>query len=167
MFVESWVQVPINNNCSIAESAVIRYPDLVNLYGCTIGGMTSVGPFVEIQEGVVIGRSCKIQSHSMICEGVTIEDSVFVGHGVMFTNDKFPRSTNEDGSLQTKSDWTLTPTLVKMGASIGTGATILPGVTIGRNALVGAGSVVTRDVEDFQIVYGNPATSAENSNKAR
>ena len=159
--------MPINNNCSIAESAVIRYPDLVNLYGCTIGGMTSVGPFVEIQEGVVIGRSCKIQSHSMICEGVTIEDSVFVGHGVMFTNDKFPRSTNEDGSLQTKSDWTLTPTLVKMGASIGTGATILPGVTIGRNALVGAGSVVTRDVEDFQIVYGNPATSAENSNKAR
>ena len=103
----------------------------------------------------------------MICEGVTIEDSVFVGHGVMFTNDKFPRSTNEDGSLQTKSDWTLTPTLVKMGASIGTGATILPGVTIGRNALVGAGSVVTRDVQDFQIVYGNPATSAENSNKAR
>ena len=159
--------MPININCNIAETAVIRYPELVNLYGCKIGDMTSVGPFVEIQEGVVIGRSCKIQSHSIICEGVTIEDNVFVGHGVMFTNDKFPRSTNEDGSLQTKSDWTLTPTLVKMGASIGTGATILPGVTIGRNALVGAGSVVTRDVEDFQIVYGNPATSAENSNKAR
>ena len=103
----------------------------------------------------------------MICEGVTIEDNVFVGHGVMFTNDKFPRSTNKDGSLQTKSDWTLIPTLVKTGASIGNGATILPGVTIGRNALVGAGSVVTRDVDDFQIVYGNPATSVENSNKTQ
>ena len=165
VFVESWVQVPININCSIADSAAIRYPDLVNLYGCTIGDMTSVGPFVEIQEGVVIGRSCKIQSHSMICEGVTIEDNVFVGHGVMFTNDKFPRSTNEDGSLQTKSDWTLIPTLVKTGASIGTGVTVLPGVTIGRNATIGAGSVVTHDVDDFQIVYGNPATCSENPNE--
>ena len=144
---------------------MIRYPELVNLYGCKIGDMTSVGPFVEIQEGVVIGRSCKIQSHSIICEGVTIEDNVFVGHGVMFTNDKLPRSTNEDGTLQTKSDWTLMPTLVKTGASIGTGVTVLPGVTIGRNALVGAGSVVTRDVGDFQIVYGNPATCAENQNE--
>jgi len=129
--------------------------------------MTSVGPFVEIQEGVVIGRSCKIQSHSMICEGVTIEDNVFIGHGVMFTNDKFPRSTNEDGSLQTKTDWTLIPTLVKTGASIGTGVTVLPGVIIGRNATIGAGSVVTHDVDDSQIVYGNPATCSENPNKIR
>ena len=165
--IEGAPQMPIADTCNIANSTIIRYPDLVNLYGCTIGDMTSVGPFVEIQEGVVIGRSCKIQSHSMICEGVTIEDNVFVGHGVMFINDKFPRSTNEDGSLQTKSDWTLIPTLVKTGASIGTGATILPGLTIGRNALVGAGSVVTRDVDDFQIVYGNPATSAEKSNKTQ
>jgi len=153
--------VPINKNCNIASSAVIRYPDLVNLYGCVIGEMTSVGPFVEIQEGVTIGRSCKIQSHSMICEGVTIEDNVFIGHGVMFTNDKFPKSTNKDGTLQTKSDWTLISTLVKTGASIGTGVTILPGVTIGRNALVGAGSVVTHDVDDFQVVYGNPASIAQ------
>jgi UDP-2-acetamido-3-amino-2,3-dideoxy-glucuronate N-acetyltransferase len=116
-----------------------------------------IGPFVEIQSGVKVGQRCKIQSHSFLCEGVTIEDEVFVGHGVMFTNDRFPRSTNNDGSLKTSDDWSLEQTLVKKGAAIGSGATILCGLTIGVNALIGAGATVTKDVPDYAIVTGSPA----------
>src|SRR5262249_42963724 len=131
--------------------------DLVNLYGCTIGESTMIGPFVEIQKNAMIGARCKISSHTLICEGVTIEDEVFVGHGVMFTNDRYPRATNADGSLQTAQDWSVERTLVKRGASIGSNATIVSGVTIGHLALVGAGSVVTKDIADFAVVTGVPA----------
>jgi len=129
----------------------------VNAYGCEIGDESRVGAFVEIQKGVKIGRRCKISSHSFLCEGVTIEDDVFVGHGVMFTNDKYPRATNPDGTPQTEADWNVVPTVVKRGASIGSNATILPGVMIGENAFVGAGAVVTRDVLDSTTVAGVPA----------
>ena len=128
----------------------------VNLYGCTIGDDTSIGTFVEIQKGAVIGARCKIQSHTFICEGVTIEDEVFVGHNVNFINDTYPRAT-ADGAIQTEADWQLVPTLVRRGASLGTGSTILGGVTIGEGAIVGAGSVVTRDVPARAVVAGNPA----------
>ena len=131
--------------------------DFINLYGCNIGDNTKIGPFVEVQKKVVIGRNCKIQSHSFICEGVTIEDEVFIGHSVTFINDRFPRSTAADGKLQTEADWTCVPTTVKRGASVGSGATILCGVTIGERAIVGAGSVVTKDVPPGAIVAGNPA----------
>jgi UDP-2-acetamido-3-amino-2,3-dideoxy-glucuronate N-acetyltransferase len=129
----------------------------VNLYGCEIGDESRVGTFVEIQKGAKIGRRVKISSHTFICEGVGIEDYVFIGHGVMFINDKYPRATTEDGELQTEADWECVPTLVKKGASIGSNATILCGVTIGENAIVGAGSVVTHDVPPGAIVAGNPA----------
>jgi UDP-2-acetamido-3-amino-2,3-dideoxy-glucuronate N-acetyltransferase len=129
----------------------------VNLYGCEIGDETTLGTFVEIQKGVSIGRRVKVSSHTFICEGVTIEDEAFIGHGVMFINDLYPRSTNSDGSVQTESDWALIPTQVKHRASIGSNATILAGVTIGEGAIVGAGSVVTGDVPPFTIVAGNPA----------
>jgi acetyltransferase-like isoleucine patch superfamily enzyme len=129
----------------------------VNLYGCQIGDGSRIGTFVEIQRGSDIGRNCKISSHTFICEGVTIEDGVFVGHGVMFTNDLYPRAINPDGSLQTDSDWTLVRTVVEQGASIGSNATILAGITIGRGALIGAGAVVTRDVPPFTTVAGVPA----------
>jgi acetyltransferase-like isoleucine patch superfamily enzyme len=129
----------------------------VNLYGCEIGDGSKVGTFVEIQKGAKIGKQVKISSHSFICEGVTIEDEVFIGHGVMFINDKYPRSTTEDGQLQTGADWVCTPTLIKRGASIGSNATILCGVIVGEGALVGAGSVVTRDVPAGAVVAGNPA----------
>ena len=129
----------------------------VNLYGCEIGDETSIGTFVEIQKGAKIGARCKIQSHSFICEGVTIEDEVFVGHNVNFLNDRFPRATNADGSRKTDADWTLEGTLVKRGAALGTGSVILPGLTIGVGAIVGAGAVVTRDVPDGVTVVGNPA----------
>ncbi len=129
----------------------------VNLYGCQIGDESKIGTFVEIQKGAKIGKRVKISSHSFICEGVTIEDEVFVGHGVMFINDKYPRSATEEGNLKTESDWVCTPTLVKKGASIGSNATILCGVTIGENAIIGAGSVVTHDVPANVIVVGNPA----------
>jgi UDP-2-acetamido-3-amino-2,3-dideoxy-glucuronate N-acetyltransferase len=128
-----------------------------NLYGCTIGAETRVGPFVEIQRGAVIGARCKIQSHSFICDGVTIEDEVFVGHGVMFVNDKTPRATASGGALQTEADWTLLRTLVERGASIGSGAVVLGGVRIGAGALIGAGAVVTRDVDPGAVVAGVPA----------
>ena len=128
-----------------------------NLYGCEIGDDTKVGTFVEIQKGAKIGRRCKISSHSFICEGVTIEDEVFVGHNVTFTNDLFPRATRIDGSMQTDADWKCTPTLVKRGASIGSSATIVCGVTIGERAMVGAGAVVTKDVPPNTLVAGNPA----------
>lgn len=139
------------------EGVVIHHPDLVNLYGCTIGAGSRIGTFVEIQKNAHIGRNCKISSHSFICEGVTIEDGVFVGHGVMFTNDMYPRAVNADGSLQCDSDWQLLMTRVRRGASIGSNATILPGVTIGTGAQIGAGAVVVKDVPDFAIVAGVPA----------
>ena len=129
----------------------------VNLYGCEIGDNTKIGTFVEIQKGAMIGANCKISSHTFICEGVTIEDEVFVGHGVTFINDLYPRATATGGGLQTEADWTCIPTTVKRGASIGSGSTILAGITIGENAIVGAGSVVTKDVPPNVIVAGNPA----------
>jgi acetyltransferase-like isoleucine patch superfamily enzyme len=135
----------------------VRLGDFVNLYGCTIGDETKIGPFVEIQKNAFIGKRCKIQSHTFICEGVTIEDEAFVGHGVMFTNDKYPRATADSGGLQTEADWKVIPTVVKRRASIGSNATILCGVTVGEEAIVGAGSVVLHDVPAKTIVAGNPA----------
>lgn len=135
----------------------VRLSKFINLYGCAIGDETKIGACVEIQKGVKVGRRCKISSHTFICEGVTIEDNVFIGHGVTFTNDVFPRATTADGELQTEADWTVEPTLVKRGASIGSGVTVLPRLTIGEDAIVGAGSVVTRDVPPRTIVAGNPA----------
>lgn len=135
----------------------VRLSKFINLYGCQVGDETKIGAFVEIQKNVTVGRRCKISSHTFICEGVAIEDNVFVGHGVTFTNDAFPRATNADGTLQTSADWNLQPTIVRKGASIGSGATILCNLSIGENAIVGAGSVVTRDVPPNVIVAGNPA----------
>jgi acetyltransferase-like isoleucine patch superfamily enzyme len=135
----------------------VRIFGFVNLYGCSIGNETSIGTFVEIQKGASIGKRCKISSHTFICEGVTIEDGVFIGHGVTFINDSRPKAVTADGKLSTEADWTLQRTLVKAGAAIGSGATILGGLTIGENALVGAGSVVTKDVPDDTTVVGNPA----------
>jgi acetyltransferase-like isoleucine patch superfamily enzyme len=129
----------------------------INLYGCTIGDNTKIGPFVEIQKNVTVGKNCKIQSHSFLCEGVIIEDEVFIGHGVMFINDRYPRSTTESGALQTEADWQVVSTVIKKGASIGSNATILCGVTVGEGAIVGAGCVVTKDVPSGVIVAGNPA----------
>jgi acetyltransferase-like isoleucine patch superfamily enzyme len=129
----------------------------VNLYGCQVGDESKIGTFVEIQKGVTVGRRVKISSHTFICEGVTIEDQVFIGHGVMFINDKYPRATNMAGELQTEDDWRCIPTIIKRGASIGSNATILCGITIGENAMVGAGSVVTKDVPPGAVVAGNPA----------
>ena len=129
----------------------------VNLYGCTIGDYTKVGTFVEIQKGAFIGRNCKISSHTFICEGVTVEDDVFVGHNVTFINDMYPRSTAEGGGLQTEADWKVVPTFIRKGASVGSSATILAGVTVGEGAIVGAGAVVTKDVPPWTIVAGNPA----------
>jgi len=131
--------------------------DFINLYGCKIDDETRIGPFVEVQKNAYIGKRCKIQSHTFICEGVTIEDEVFVGHGVMFINDKYPRATADSGGLQTEADWVVVPTLVKRRASIGSNATILCGVTIGEEAIIGAGSVILADVPDKTIVAGNPA----------
>jgi acetyltransferase-like isoleucine patch superfamily enzyme len=135
----------------------VRMYAFVNLYGCEIGDDTSIGTFVEIQKGVRVGARCKIQSHTFICEGVTIEDEVFVGHNVNFINDRYPRAVNPDGSRQTEADWAVIPTIVRRGASIGTGAVLLGGITIGERATVGAGSVVTRDVPADSVVAGNPA----------
>jgi acetyltransferase-like isoleucine patch superfamily enzyme len=135
----------------------VKLSNFINLYGCEIGDHTKIGAFVEIQKNAVVGKYCKISSHSFICEGVAIEDGVFIGHGVTFINDIYPRATNPTGQLQTEEDWKVERTLVKRGASIGSGATILANVTIGENAMVGAGSVVTRDVPDHAIVAGNPA----------
>ena len=135
----------------------IRLARFINLYGCEIGDETKVGTFVEIQKNAVVGKRCKISSHTFICEGVTIEDGVFIGHGVMFINDSYPRATTCDGQLQTEADWAVERTVVKRGASIGSGSTILANLTIGENALVGAGSVVTKDVPANAVVAGNPA----------
>ena len=135
----------------------VKIYSFTNLYGCEIGDESKIGTFVEVQKGVKIGRRVKVSSHSFICQGVTIEDEVFIGHGVMFTNDKFPSATNADGALITEKDWVCTPTLVCRGASIGSNATILCGITVGKNALIGAGSVVTRDVPDGAVIAGAPA----------
>jgi acetyltransferase-like isoleucine patch superfamily enzyme len=135
----------------------VKLGDFINLYGCTIGDETKIGPFVEIQKNAFIGKRCKIQSHTFICEGVTIEDEAFVGHGVMFTNDKYPRATADSGGLQTEADWKVIPTVIKRRASIGSNATIMCGVTVGEEAIVGAGSVVLHDVPAGTIVAGNPA----------
>ena len=135
----------------------VKLAKFINLYGCEIGDETKIGAFVEIQKNARVGRRCKISSHTFICEGVTIEDHVFIGHGVMFINDSYPRATTPDGELQTAADWKVEQTIVKKGASIGTGATVLANVTIGERAIVGAGSVVTRDVPPDTIVIGNPA----------
>ncbi len=145
----------ISENVKLGKD--VKIYAFANLYGCTIGDETKIGAFVEIQKGVTIGRRVKISSHTFICEGVTIEDNVFVGHGVMFINDLYPRATTPEGELQTEADWALVATLVKKGASIGTNATILGGVTVGEGAIIGAGSVVTRDVPAYTVVAGNPA----------
>jgi acetyltransferase-like isoleucine patch superfamily enzyme len=151
----------VNEFCTISPDVKlgqdVRLSKFINLYGCQIGDETKIGAFVEIQKNATVGRRCKISSHTFVCEGVTIEDNVFIGHGVTFINDSFPRATTTDGELQTESDWRVETTVVKRGASIGSGATILSKVVIGENAIVGAGSVVTRDVPPNAIVAGNPA----------
>lgn len=147
--------MPVAPDVRLGANVKIFHPELVNLYGCTVGDETKIGAFVEIQKNTEIGRRCKISSHTFICEGVTIEDEVFIGHGVLFINDRYPRATAE-GRLQTEADWIVTPITVKKGASIGSGAVILCGVTIGSKAMIGAGAVVTRDVPDMAVVAGRP-----------
>jgi len=147
----------VKNDVQLGEGVAIYHPDLVNLYGCKIGDNSKIGTFVEIQKGASIGAMCKISSHTFICEGVEIEDGVFIGHGVMFTNDIYPKALDAEGNLQTEADWKLVCTRVKSRASIGSNATILCGITIGEGALVGGGAVVTKDVPDYAIVAGVPA----------
>ncbi|MBX6311393.1 MAG: N-acetyltransferase [Isosphaeraceae bacterium] len=149
--------MPIAADVRLGDGVQIFHPELVNLYGCSIGPETRIGTFVEVQKNATIGARCKVQSHSFICEGVTLEDEVFVGHGVMFINDRYPRATAAGGRLQTEADWAVVPTRVRRGASLGSGAVILCGVTIGQEALIGAGAVVTHDVPDYAIVAGVPA----------
>jgi UDP-2-acetamido-3-amino-2,3-dideoxy-glucuronate N-acetyltransferase len=149
--------MPISESVSLGRNVSIFHPTLVNLYGCTIGDDTKIGAFVEIQKNAIVGARCKISSHTFVCEGVVIDDEVFIGHGVMFINDRYPRATNADGTLQNMADWTLETTRVKRGASIGTNATIVSGITIGEGALVGAGAVVNKDVPDYALVVGVPA----------
>ena len=156
--------MPINANVKLGEKVVIAHPELVNLYGCSIGDETKIGPFVEIQKNVAIGSRCKISSHSFVCEGVTIEDEVFIGHGVIFINDRYPRATAK-GQLQTEADWHLKTTRVKRGASIGSGALIMCDLTIGENAMIAAGAVVTHDVPDHSIVVGVPARMRRDSDR--
>ena len=148
--------MPITDDVQLGSGVKIFHPQLVNLYGCRIGADTKVGAFVEVQKNAFIGERCKISSHTFVCEGVTIEDEVFVGHGVMFINDRFPRAT-ADGAVQTEADWQVIPTVIKKGASIGSGAVIMCGITIGERALIGAGAVVTRDVPAEAVVTGVPA----------
>jgi acetyltransferase-like isoleucine patch superfamily enzyme len=148
--------MPIAPSVQLGRNVVIHHPDLVNLYGCTVGDDTRIGTFVEIQKNARIGARCKISSHTFICEGVEIEDEVFVGHGVMFINDRYPRATAA-GGMQTEADWTVIPTRIRRGASIGSGAVIMCGITIGDRALIGAGAVVTHDVPADAVVAGVPA----------
>ncbi len=149
--------MPVAESVRLGQDVRIFHESLVNLYGCTVGDGSRIGAFVEIQKNATIGARCKISSHTFICEGVFIEDEVFVGHGVMFTNDRFPRATNPDGSPQSEADWSVEPTIVRRTASIGSNATIVSGVTIGVGALVAAGAVVTKSVPDYAIVAGVPA----------
>ncbi|MDA1069054.1 MAG: acyltransferase [Verrucomicrobia bacterium] len=149
--------MPIAENVRLGKNVLIHHESLVNLYGCEVGDDSKIGAFVEVQKNVRIGCRCKISSHTFICEGVTIGDEVFVGHGVMFTNDLFPRATSDDGSLQNESDWEVIPTFIENGVSIGSGSVILCGITVGKGAMIGAGSVVTRDVAAGSLVYGVPA----------
>jgi UDP-2-acetamido-3-amino-2,3-dideoxy-glucuronate N-acetyltransferase len=149
--------LPISPNVILGSKVVFYHENLVNLYGCRIGDETKIGTFVEIQKNSVVGSRCKISSHSFICEGVEISDEVFIGHGVMFTNDTYPRATTAEGRIQAEADWKVLPTRVRRRASIGSNATILPGITIGENAMIGAGAVVTSDVPDHAIVVGVPA----------
>jgi UDP-2-acetamido-3-amino-2,3-dideoxy-glucuronate N-acetyltransferase len=149
--------MPIADNVQLAAGVRIVHPELVNLYGCTIGAGTQIATFVEIQKNAVVGERCKISSHTFICEGVTIEDECFIGHHVCFVNDRYPRATAPGGGLQTEADWQVIPTRVCRGASIGSGAVILCGITIGRGAMIGAGAVVTHDVAANQTVAGVPA----------
>jgi len=144
----------ISDDVKLGEN--VKLSKFINLYGCQIGDNTSIGAFVEVQKNAVVGKNCKISSHTFICEGVTVEDNVFIGHGVIFVNDTYPRAVNPEGWLQTEKDWKVEPTLVKKGASIGSGSTILANVTIGENAIVGAGAIVTKDVPPSAIVAGNP-----------
>ncbi|NOR80438.1 MAG: N-acetyltransferase [Methyloprofundus sp.] len=157
----------IKEDVVLGTGVVIHHPDLVNLYGCKVGAGTKIGGFVEIQKGASIGARCKISSHTFICEGVDIEDGVFVGHGVMFINDTYPRAVDTEGELQTEEDWQLIRTQVKSRASIGSNATILCGITIGESALVGAGAVVTKDVPDYAIVAGVPAQVVGDTRKRK
>ena len=159
--------MPITDDVQLGSGVKIFHPQLVNLYGCRIGADTKVGAFVEVQKNAFIGERCKISSHSFICEGVTIEDECFIGHGVMFINDLYPRATREDGGLQTAADWKVVPTKVARGASIGSNATIVAGVTIGPRAIVGAGAVVTKDVRPGAIVAGVPARELRSVEKAQ
>jgi acetyltransferase-like isoleucine patch superfamily enzyme len=156
-FAYGVVILPISPNVILGSNVVLYHKDLVNLYGCRIGDETKIGTFVEIQKNSVVGERCKISSHSFICEGVEIADEVFIGHGVMFTNDSYPRATTIKGLMQAEADWRVLPTRVRRRASIGSNATILPGITIGENAMIGAGAVVTRDVPDYAVAIGVPA----------
>jgi acetyltransferase-like isoleucine patch superfamily enzyme len=153
--------IHVSDDVNLGEN--VRMSKFVNLYGCSVGANTKIGAFVEIQKNATVGKNCRISSHTFVCEGVTIEDNVFIGHGVTFINDLYPRATTADGALQTEQDWKVEQTLVKKGSSIGSGATILARVTIGENAIVGAGSVVTRDVPANSIVAGNPARATKRS----
>lgn len=155
----------IKENVRLGKNVTIY--DFVNLYGCEIGDNSKIGTFVEIQKGSKIGKNCKVSSHTFICEGVTIYDNVFIGHGVIFINDLYPKSTNNEGELKTDKDWVCVPTVVQEGASIGSGSTILCGVVIGKNSIVGAGSVVTKNVESNSIVSGNPARIKNKHNSPR
>ena len=159
--------MPISKSVKLGNSVTIYHPELVNLYGCSIGNETKIGSFVEIQKNASIGERCKISSHTFVCEGVKIEDEVFVGHGVMFINDIYPRSTTETGEMKSEKDWNVIETYIKKGVSIGSNATIMAGITIGRHALVGAGSLVLKDVSEFAIVAGVPAKFLGDGTKRR
>lgn len=166
--VERYAQkMPVAPDVNLEPDVVLHHPELVNLYGCSVGAGTEIGPFVEIQSGVSIGKRCKIQSHSFICTGVTIEDGVFVGHGVAFVNDRHPRALNHEGKLARSADWQMVPTLVRRGAAIGSNATILGNLTIGENATVGAGAVVSHDVPPGAVVAGVPARPLQGASSPR